>query len=395
MRKVRKYTALSLGFVVILLLLFGCARLFNQPPVASFTATPTSGSAPLTVIFDAGDSYDPDGKVIDYQWNFGDTRTGTGKHQTHRYTKPGTYTAELTVYDNNGAADSTSCTITALNVPPKAIFVSLPSPAQACSSITLNGTSSFDPDGYITRYNWTITNAELGYEASFSGAVIYWTPCWEGDYTVKLTVADNNGSLDTVSKTVHVEALPSDYVHPGDILYHPALYSQIAAAGKLQHEEGLSTLTGHIGIVDCNFHVIEAEKGSGVINTYTVQEFVNRYRGKPVPYVAVLRVTGAPVCVRKKAVEFAKQQLGKAYDLSSIEDWEKQIFGPSYYCSELAWAAYEVGSGAFMASDGTVYCGYVNLDAGDGSGCYLDHGITPNEIYDSKWTYLVGYLWPG
>lgn len=93
-------------------------------------------------------------------------------------------------------------------------------------------------------------------------------------------------------------------------------------------------------------------------------------------------------------MEFAKQQVGKEYDSTSIISLTKQIFAPSYYCSELAWAAYEVGSGAYMTSDGTVYCGYVNLDAGDGSGCYFGLAVTPNEIYDSKWTYLVGYLWP-
>ena len=393
MRKVRKYAALSLGVVIILLLLFGCTRLFNRPPFAQFTANPTFGSAPLTVTFDASGSYDPDGTVVDYRWNFGDSQTGAGVHQTHIYTRSGTYTAELVVYDNKGATDSTTRTITVLKAAPKAVFVSSPSPARACSSIILNGTSSFDPDGYITSYNWTITNAELGYEATFSGTVIYWAPCWEGDYTVKLIVADNDGLQGTVSKPVHVEALPASSVHPGDILYHPAFYSQIATTGETQHEEGLATLVGHIGIVDCNFHVIEAEKGSGVINTETVQEFVNRYRGRSVPKVAVLRVTGIPVYVRKKAVKFARQQLGKAYDLSSIECWEKQIFGPSYYCSELAWAAYEVGSGAYMAPDGTVYCGYVNLDANDGSGC-SDLLVTPNEIYDSNWTYLVGYLWP-
>ncbi len=386
MRKARKDVALSLGAVVILLLLFGCTRLFNRLPFAQFTANPTSGPAPLTVTFDASGSYDPDGTIVDYRWNFGDSQMGVGKQQTHVYAKSGTYTVELIVYDDKGATDSTSHTITVLQAAPKAVFVSSPFPAQACSSITLNGTSSFDPDGYITNYTWTITNAELNYEASFSGGAIYWTPCWEGDYTVQLTVVDNDGLQDKVSKTIQVEALPADRVHPGDILYHPALYS-VACGEKTQHEEGLSTLTGHIGIVDCNFRVIEAEERG--VSTSTIQDFVNRYRGKLVPYVAVLRVTGVPVYVRKKAVEFAKQQLGKAYDYYWLE---KQIFGPSYYCSELAWAAYEVGSGAYTASDGTVYCGCVNLDAGDGSGCYLGLPVTPNEICKSKWTYLVGYL---
>src|SRR6185369_7116393 len=44
----------------------------NSPPVAAAGATPTSGLAPLTVNFDSSGSYDPDGTIASYSWNFGD-----------------------------------------------------------------------------------------------------------------------------------------------------------------------------------------------------------------------------------------------------------------------------------------------------------------------------------
>ncbi len=69
----------------------------NTPPTASFTATPTSGVAPLTVGVDASASFDTGGSVATYAWNFGDGGTATGVTSTHEYTADGTFTITLTV----------------------------------------------------------------------------------------------------------------------------------------------------------------------------------------------------------------------------------------------------------------------------------------------------------
>jgi len=78
----------------------------NQPPVASLSATPTQGFAPLTVSFDGSASHDPDGSVVSYTFNFDDGTavvTQPGPTIQHTYTKPGDYFATLTVKDNEGA----------------------------------------------------------------------------------------------------------------------------------------------------------------------------------------------------------------------------------------------------------------------------------------------------
>jgi subtilisin family serine protease len=71
----------------------------NQPPVASFTYTCDA----LSCAFDASASYDPDGSLASYAWNFGDGHTATGVTANHTYAADGTYTVTLTVTDDEGA----------------------------------------------------------------------------------------------------------------------------------------------------------------------------------------------------------------------------------------------------------------------------------------------------
>ena len=84
----------------------------NQPPAASVTATPASGTAPLTVDFNGAGSSDPDGTIASYAWTFGDGSTGAGVTASHTYQGGGRYTATLTVTDNQGGTGSTSVVIT-------------------------------------------------------------------------------------------------------------------------------------------------------------------------------------------------------------------------------------------------------------------------------------------
>lgn len=83
--------------------------LANAPPAASFTATPASGAAPLTVQFDASASADSDGSIASYGWNFGDSSTaGSGVNTSHDFQATGTYIVALTVTDNSGATATTT-----------------------------------------------------------------------------------------------------------------------------------------------------------------------------------------------------------------------------------------------------------------------------------------------
>lgn len=99
---------------IILLAFYGCDEKpdENQPPVALMTALPISGTAPLSVSFDASSSYDPDEDTLEYNWNFGDGSSATGIQTSHVYTNEGIYTAILTVNDGKGGTASASSIIT-------------------------------------------------------------------------------------------------------------------------------------------------------------------------------------------------------------------------------------------------------------------------------------------
>lgn len=72
----------------------------NSAPEASFTATPTSGEAPLLVSFNASGSSDPDGDDLSYSWNFGDgSPTASGENVSHTFQDAGDFTVTLTVSD--------------------------------------------------------------------------------------------------------------------------------------------------------------------------------------------------------------------------------------------------------------------------------------------------------
>jgi PKD repeat protein len=85
---------------------------YGVPPIAVASATPATGTAPLIVSFDGSGSYDPDGGLISYDWDFGDgSAHSSAVNPSHSYAA-GNHTAVLTVTDAAGSTGQVQVNVT-------------------------------------------------------------------------------------------------------------------------------------------------------------------------------------------------------------------------------------------------------------------------------------------
>ncbi len=100
----------------------------NPPPVAVIETDKIFGPSPLTVQFDASNSYDSNLPLVAYFWEFGDGTTSTELKPSHIFEsndgQPRSYEVRLTVEDAEGAVHSTTQVISLNNTPPEADIIS-------------------------------------------------------------------------------------------------------------------------------------------------------------------------------------------------------------------------------------------------------------------------------
>jgi PKD repeat protein len=176
-------------------------------PVAAITATPISGTVPLTVDFSGQASKDSDGVVASYQWAFGNGDTATGVSTSYTYTTAGKYSAVLTVVDNEGLVGTAVVEITvgaAANVPPTAAASANITTGTAPVQISFSSVGSKDSDGQIVSYKWEFGDGTSSLVASPTKT--YSTP---GSYTARLTVTDDRGATATATVAISVVGDPN------------------------------------------------------------------------------------------------------------------------------------------------------------------------------------------
>ena len=138
---------------------------FDNRPLASFTALPNPAAPSQTISFDASSSSHtrPGRQITSYTWDFGDGTTATGVNVSHTFAAFGSYTVTLTVADNNvpqkTATASTTIAIDLGNVPPVA-NANGPYVANLGEGLTLSSHGSIDPNAAagdsIVSYSWNI-----------------------------------------------------------------------------------------------------------------------------------------------------------------------------------------------------------------------------------------------
>ena len=167
------------------------------------SAVPSSGDAPLGVTFDAAGSSDQEGGIASASLDFGDGSSASTGSTVHTYTTPGSYTATLTVADEDGATDATTQTITVTtpNQKPHAEFTADPASGGSPLNVAFDASGSTDDAG-ISSYDW-----DFGDGATGSGVAAAHVYRRGGSFTATLRVTDARGATDEASRTIEVTAV--------------------------------------------------------------------------------------------------------------------------------------------------------------------------------------------
>ena len=191
----------------------------NQPPVADGSAGgPYQGFVGEEITFDGSLSYDSDGIIQTYEWDFGDKTKESGEIVSHAYSTEGIYSVILTVTDNLGFKDSygTSAIISKPNIPPSTPYLNGPKTGYKdteCSYTTIS--TDLDNDAIQYIFDWgdtkTTTSDFLPNGTSYT-AKHSWTAA--GRYVIKVKTSDNETESGTTELIVLIDAQ-----YTGDIGY--------------------------------------------------------------------------------------------------------------------------------------------------------------------------------
>ena len=184
----------------------------NKLPVADASAgEPYVGFVDEDILFNGSLSYDPDGDIISYHWNFGDGTVAEGSIVNHKYSEEGEYDVVLTVKDNNHATDKTQTKsiITKQNSPPT-------------SPIILGSNEGTQNKKYnYTFYSTDIDNDVLFYtivwgdnsvdtsDIVISGVGVELNHSWSqaGIYNILANASDKKSYSNTSEFTVYIDVI--------------------------------------------------------------------------------------------------------------------------------------------------------------------------------------------
>ncbi|MCK4570972.1 PKD domain-containing protein [Candidatus Bipolaricaulota bacterium] len=190
----------------------------DAPPIAKASVNNEAPLPGVAVIFAATGSYDVQGDIVSYHWEFGDGETGIGETVQHTYNEGKYYVVTLTVTDEaglmaqarlgmsvqpgqtSGGCSDGSC---GDDDTPYAIITSnwSCSGAQVDEPIQFDGTASRPAIGKIITYSW-----DFGDGTSESGAIVTHAYNSQNTYIIKLTVIDEGGGVDTAIGSVRVNS---------------------------------------------------------------------------------------------------------------------------------------------------------------------------------------------
>lgn len=180
------------------------------PPTASFSGSPTSGLAPLTVNF-ANASIG----ATNYSWNFGDGSSNAAVNPAHTYATVGNYSVTLTAVGAGGTNGLTRANyiVVTNNPPPVVAFAASPTNGGAALTVVFTNLTTG-----ATNYSWDFGDGQSN--AAVNPTNVYRS---EGSYTVTLTAFGPGGMSALVQSNYIVLSnsspvltpIANEVVHPG------------------------------------------------------------------------------------------------------------------------------------------------------------------------------------
>ncbi|WP_229393640.1 PKD domain-containing protein [Methanosarcina sp. DH1] len=162
-------------------------------PVANFSASPTSGKAPLNVKFTDTST----GTPTSWYWTFGDGSKSYLQNPTHKYSKAGVYTVSLLVKNAAGRNTVTKTDYIKVITKPVANFTSSVTSGKAPLKVAFTDTSTGTP----TKWTWDFGDGSKSYLQNPTHKYSK-----VGSYTVKLTATNAAGS-NMVTKTDYIKVV--------------------------------------------------------------------------------------------------------------------------------------------------------------------------------------------
>jgi PKD repeat protein len=222
----------------------------NQLPV-SIPGGPYQGTIGENITLNGSESYDPDGTIAKWSWDFGDGKTGSGKIVNHSYAKNGSFIVSLTVTDNGGSTN-TNTTL---------VIISVGRDAPDAPVITV--TQGTSPGMYIVTITSDSTDENIVYKISWGNGKITRPPVFgmgvavtasytythSGTYTIAV-VAINQETGVTSEEATYTVTVDLD-----DIANAQTAAASLSSTNAVQSGFPISTITiilnalGVLGVV--------------------------------------------------------------------------------------------------------------------------------------------------
>ena len=187
----------------------------NRDPIADADG-PYSGSVGENITFDGSGSYDPDGNIVSWEWDFGDTTTGSGETTTHAYSSPGDYTVTLTVTDDDSGVDTDTTTVH-VNYSP-VVTVTYPNGGETLNGIENITAVASDSDGTVVLVTFYYSDDGINWNLIDSDTTSPYEVSWDTrrvlnntTYLIKAVAQDDLGATgeDTSDATFSISNIPA------------------------------------------------------------------------------------------------------------------------------------------------------------------------------------------